>query len=90
MVLARDVRDAGGGVLLREGTLLTQAIIQRLQEARAVDEVFVAPPPLSEAERASRRQEIRKRAERMFAPHRDDPVMQILERVSVEVLSKRV
>lgn len=90
MVLARNVADAAGGILVREGTALTKPILDKIREAGGIDEVFVVPSPLSDPEKIARRQEIEARARRMFDEHASDPIMQELARVSVEILARRV
>ncbi len=89
MVLARTVVDGAGGALVREGAILTRAVIDKMKEVGGIDEIFVDPPPLSDQEKGARRQEIESRARRMFAGHESDPVMQALARVSVEILTRR-
>lgn len=88
-MLARSVVDGAGGTLVREGAILTRPLIDRMREVGGIDEIFVLPPPLSEIEKSTRRQEIEARAKRMFAGHESDPVMQTLARISVEILSRR-
>lgn len=90
MVLARDILDASGGVLVRQGTALTKPVLDRVREAGGVDEVFVAPAPLSDPEKDARRREIEAKARRMFDEHASDPLMQELARVSAEILGRRV
>ncbi len=90
MVLARSVVDGAGGTLVREGAILTQVVIDKMKEVGGIDEIFVAPPPLSEIEKDARRQEVESRAKRMFAGHESDPVMQTLARISLEILTRRV
>ena len=88
-MLARSIVDGAGETLLREGTILTKAVIARIAEAGAVDEIFVKPPPMSDDEKAAKRLAMESRAQRMFAEHQADPVMQALARVSAEILARR-
>ena len=90
MVLARTVADGAGGALVREEAILTKVILDKMKEVGGIDEIFVEPPPLSDIEKSARRQEIESRAQRMFAGHESDPVMQALARLSLEILTRRV
>ncbi len=90
MVLVRNITDGAGGILLREGSLLVKATIEKLLETEGIDEIFVAPPPLTDVEKEAKRRGIEDRARHMFDQHADDPVMQILARVSVDILTRRV
>ena len=89
-MLARTVTDGTGGVLVREGAILTVVILDKMKEVGGIDEIFVAPPPLSDIEKSDRWQEIESRAKKMFAEHEDDPVMQALARLSLDILARRV
>lgn len=89
MVLARAVTGTEGASLMKEGAILTEAALARLRE-EGVDEVFVAPPPLTEQERDAKRRAVGNRAERMFRGMESDPVMQALKRSALEALLRKL
>lgn len=76
MVLAQDVRDAGGGCLLAQGAELTDATLASLRR-RGLDHVMVAEAEqaLSPEQRAAREADIRARIDRLFRKAASDPML---------------
>ena len=82
-VLAEDLTDAQGGVLLKAGTSLTAETKRRLQE-RGITHLSVTEQ-LSAEEQEIRLQKLREDLRHMFAPHAGRPLMEGLLRAAVKV-----
>jgi hypothetical protein len=82
-VLAADVVDSLGAVLLKGGTPLTAEAKRRFQE-RGITHLSVTEQCSSE-EREARLQKLREDLDHMFAPHAGRPLMEGLLRAAVKV-----
>ncbi len=85
MVLSREVRDARGVELMRPGSILDAAILERLAQ-RGVDAIVVeggnaTPAPQGDAEALHRS---------MFAPHAGNPLMERIGAAALPILRARV
>lgn len=65
MTLADTLLDAHGGVLLPQGTALTEAILTSLRR-RGIEEIFVVNDNISEAELAAERERVELRLGQLF------------------------
>ena len=71
MVLADDVLDGQGGVLLPQKTALTDALLTSLRR-RGIDTVYVVNDDISEEELNAERQRVQRRLARLFRKCQDD------------------
>lgn len=65
MVLADDVLDARGGVLLPKATALTDAMLTALQR-RGIDTIHVVNDAISEEELRAERERVQQRLAKLF------------------------
>lgn len=87
MLLAAEVCDPSGAVLLAAGAELTEALLPSLAR-RGVKQVQVeVEETLSPEELAARREETARRLDRLFRHEGDDPLM---DRLKAAVLSYRL
>lgn len=75
MLLADEVRDAGGASLLAAGTELTQPMIASLQRRGVVRLLIAEVEILTPEQLAQRREEIKKRVAALFRHCGGDPLM---------------
>ncbi|GAB6043540.1 hypothetical protein [Endothiovibrio diazotrophicus] len=84
MRLGADARDRRGRCLLREGTALTDTLIDELRR-RDVRRVCIARDETrSEEELAARRQALTRHIRHLFRYLADDPLMDELQRVILD------
>jgi hypothetical protein len=77
MVLAEDVLDGQGGILLPQKTALTDALLTSLRR-RGIDTVHVVNDDISEEELNAERQRVQRRLARLFRKCQDDRICGIL------------
>ena len=77
MVLSQDVLDSNGGVLLPQGTILTDALLRSLQR-RGVDTVRVVNNAISEAQLQAERERVQQWLDRRFRTARGGRAAEVL------------
>ncbi len=78
-VVAQEVVDKSGSVLVAAGAVLTERLIAQLQH-RGIESLALQPR-CSPEEQAARRQDIEQRLDKQFSRHGTDATMQHLRQV---------
>jgi hypothetical protein len=77
MVLSKTVVDDRGGVLLPDGTTLTDALLKSLGR-RGIETVYVVNDDISEADLAAERERVQQRLANLFRNSKTDRACRIL------------
>jgi hypothetical protein len=76
-VLSREVLDGRGGVLLPQGTALTETLLNSLRR-RGIDRVFVVNEAISEHVLRAERERVQQRLATLFRKARGEQAAEIL------------
>lgn len=88
MLLAEEVRNAAGGVLLTAGTELDEAVLAGLCRRGVECLVVDRPDPRSETEIAEELARMEARVRHLFHRHRGNPELQLLMQAVLEYRRK--